>query len=222
MKTHLRSWTAVAGGVALVTLITLRVASGPAAAQGSEPAAPKAAAPTGTLALTNDVAHSEVGFNIQHIVSRVHGKFDKFKADISFDPKNLAATQVQAEIDANSIDTGVEKRDNHLRSADFFDVTKFPTLTFKSTKVEPVDATHAKMTGDLTIKGITNHVVAKGTLTGPATGLAGNTVIGLALETVIDRTQYGLTWNADLPSGGPVLANDVKIVVEAELAKVEA
>jgi polyisoprenoid-binding protein YceI len=109
----------------------------------------------------------------------------------------------------------------HLLSDDFFAADKHPEIAFRSTAVRTAGE-DVEVEGELTIKGITNHVVAKGTLTGPVTGIAGAPVLGLALETVVDRTQYGLTWNADLPSGGKVLGNDVKIVVEAELVKAEA
>lgn len=180
---------------------------------------PQTTVPAGRWAA--DPLHSSISFRVRNMgIVTVTGYFADFAGSLVSDG-TLEGTHAEGTVEVPSISTRSDKRDQHLLADDFFAADKHPEIAFRSTAVRQ-NGEQVEVEGDLTIKGITNHVVAKGTLTGPATGLAGNTVVGLALETVIDRTQYGLTWNADLPSGGPVLANDVKIVVEAELAKVEA
>ena len=164
-----------------------------------------------------DPIHSSFAFSVRYQgVSLFKGSLDEVDAKL-VDGK----LEGSAKVESISIRTPEQFR-AHVLSAEFFDAGNHPTVDFRSDDVEINDDGTAKVEGELTIKGITNHVVAKGTLTGPVTGLTGAPVVGLALETVIDRTQYGLTWNADLPSGGKALGNDVKIVVEAELVKAEA
>ena len=163
-----------------------------------------------------DPVHSSFGFAVRYQgVSLFKGTLDGANATLT-DGK-LEGT---AQVESISIRTPEQFR-AHVLSDDFFAADKHPEVAFRSSAVR-VTGEDVEVEGELTIKGITNHVVAKGTLTGPVVGLAGTPVLGLALETVVDRTQYGLTWNADLPSGGKALANDVKIVVEAELVKTEA
>jgi polyisoprenoid-binding protein YceI len=181
-----------------------------------------ATATTTTLpagAYTADPIHSTFGFQVRHNgIQLFRGSFDDVAVTATSDGETVV---IEGSAQVESIQVRLADLKGHLLSDDFFAAEKHPEIAFRSTAVRQTGE-QLELEGELTIKGITNHVVAKGTLTGPATGLAGNTVVGLALETVIDRTQYGLTWNADLPSGGPVLANDVKIVVEAELVKSEA
>jgi polyisoprenoid-binding protein YceI len=173
--------------------------------------------PAGTY--TADPIHSTFGFQVRHNgIQLFRGSFDDVAVTATSDGETIA---IEGSAQVESIQVRIADLKGHLLADDFFAADKHPEIAFRSISVrqngEAVD-----VEGELTIKGVTNHVVAKGTLAGPVTGIAGSQVIGLALETVIDRTQYGLTWNADLPSGGPVLANDVKIVVEAELVKSEA
>ena len=173
--------------------------------------------PAGTY--TGDPIHSTFGFQVRHNgIQLFRGSFDDVAVTATSDGETVA---IEGSAKVESIQVRLADLKGHLLADDFFAADKHPEIAFRSITVRQ-NGEQVEVDGDLTIKGITNHVVANGTLTGPATGLAGNTVVGLALETVIDRTQYGLTWNADLPSGGPVLANDVKIVVEAELVKSEA
>ena len=173
--------------------------------------------PAGTY--TADPIHSTFGFQVRHNgIQLFRGSFDDVAVTATSDGETVA---IEGSAQVESIQVRIADLKGHLLADDFFAADKHPEIAFRSISVRQ-DGEDVEVEGELTIKGITNHVVAKGTLTGPVTGLAGSEVIGLALETVIDRTQYGLTWNADLPSGGPVLANDVKIVVEAELVKSEA
>ena len=173
--------------------------------------------PAGTY--TGDPVHSTFGFQVRHQgIQLFRGSFEDVSVSLTSDGESLA---IEGSAKVDSIVVRLADLKGHLLSDDFFAADKHPEIAFRSNAVR-VDGENVEVEGELTIKGITNHVVAKGTLTGPVTGLAGAPVVGLALETVVDRTQYGLTWNANLPSGGKALANDVKIVVEAELAKVEA
>jgi polyisoprenoid-binding protein YceI len=173
--------------------------------------------PAGTY--TADPIHSTFGFQVRHNgIQLFRGSFDDVAVTATSDGETVA---IEGSAQVESIQVRIADLKGHLLADDFFAADKHPEIAFRSISVRQ-NGEDVEVEGELTIKGITNHVVAKGALSGPVTGLAGSQVIGLALETVIDRTQFGLTWNADLPSGGPVLANDVKIVVEAELVKSEA
>jgi polyisoprenoid-binding protein YceI len=173
--------------------------------------------PAGTYA--GDPIHSTFGFQVRHQgIQLFRGSFDDVAVTVTSDGESLS---IEGAAKVDSIVVRLADLKGHLLGDDFFAADKHPEIAFRSTAVR-TEGEKIEVEGDLTIKGVTNHVVAQGTLTGPVTGLAGAPVVGLALETVIDRTQYGLTWNADLPSGGKALANDVKIVVEAELVKAEA
>jgi polyisoprenoid-binding protein YceI len=173
--------------------------------------------PAGTYA--GDPIHSTFGFQVRHNgIQLFRGSFDDVAVALTSDGETLS---VEGTAKVDSIVVRLADLKGHLLSDDFFAADKHPEIAFRSSAVR-VEDENVEVEGDLTIKGITNHVVAKGTLSGPVTGLAGTPVIGLAVETVIDRTQYGLPWNADPPGGGKALANDVKIVIEAELVKAEA
>jgi polyisoprenoid-binding protein YceI len=173
--------------------------------------------PAGTY--TADPIHSTFGFQVRHNgIQLFRGSFDDVAVTATSDGESVA---IEGSAQVESIQVRLADLKGHLLADDFFAAEKHPEIAFRSVAVRQAGE-EIEVEGELTIKGVTNHVVAKGTLTGPVTSLAGSPVVGLALETVIDRTQYGLTWNADLPSGGKALANDVKIVVEAELVKSEA
>jgi polyisoprenoid-binding protein YceI len=175
------------------------------------------AIPAATYA--GDPIHSTFGFQVRHNgIQLFRGSFDDVAVSLTSDGEALS---IEGSAKVDSIVVRIADLKGHLLSDDFFAADKHPEIAFRSTAVRTAGE-DVEVEGELTIKGITNHVVAKGTLTGPVTGLAGAPVLGLALETVVDRTQYGLTWNADLPSGGKALGNDVQIVVEAELVKAEA
>jgi polyisoprenoid-binding protein YceI len=166
-----------------------------------------------------DSAHSEVGFAVRHMmISTVRGKFGKVEAEVSLDPAQLEQAKVTARIDAASIDTAEEKRDGHLRSPDFFDVAKYPTLTFSSTKVTR-RGDDVEVTGNLKIKDQEHAVTLKGEVTGPSKDPWGNMRVGFSLSGEIDREQFGLTWNQALEAGGVLVAKKVKLALEVQLVQ---
>lgn len=168
-----------------------------------------------------DAAHSGVNFSLKHMMfTTVRGSFDDFEATIEFDPSNPADAKVNATIQATSVDTGAADRDNHLRSADFFDVEKYPTLTFSSTRVEPKSDTEATVYGDLTIHGVTKEVPLNVTFLGEGVNPWGQTVGGFAASTTINREDFGLTWNQTLETGGVLVSKEIKIELEIQAAKV--
>ena len=186
-------------------------------------AAALAAVPAAAAEFTIDGAHSGAHFTVRHMmVSNVKGDFAGVTGKIvwSGDPKTAS---VDATIDATTIDTGVTKRDEHLRSADFFDVAKYPTITFKSRKVESAGAGKLKVTGDLTMHGVTKEVVLD--VEGPTAEFKnpwGKTVIGASASTTLKRTDFGLTWNKALEAGGVLVGEDVGVSIELELVKSDA
>ncbi len=165
-----------------------------------------------------DAAHSQVEFTVKHMmVTTVRGHFNKFSGDLDIDEQNPAASSVDVTIDVASIDTGQEARDNHLRSPDFFDVARFPTITYKSTKVEPLGGGKYHVTGDLTIHGVTKPHTLEITPEGPITNPYGKQVIGFDITTKISRKEFGLEWNVALESGGWLVSDEVKIFITAEV-----
>jgi len=194
----------------------LAAAAAPAkttAAPATQAAAPAVA--TGPLTYVLDRAHTTIGFQVRHIVSHVPGKFDSFTGSVTFDPKNLAGMQLAADIDANSIDTNNEKRDNHLRSADFFDVANNPKITFKSTSVKPVDATHADVTGDLMMRGVTKPVTLHVEVLGVMSGKNGSKA-GFEAKGTVNRQDFGINWNHQLDNGSFLLSDDVDLLIQVE------
>jgi polyisoprenoid-binding protein YceI len=171
------------------------------------------------VTLQIDRAHTEVGFDVRHFFNKVHGRFTDFDGTIVYDPKNLAASSVAVTIRDSSINTANDRRDNHLRTQDFFWVEKYPTITFKSTKVLPgKDDKHFQVQGDLTIRGVTKPV----TLDAEFLGMAGTAIGGMDLGTqagftatltIPDRKEYGLVWNKSLDQGGMMLGDDVAITL---------
>jgi polyisoprenoid-binding protein YceI len=173
--------------------------------------------PAGTY--TADPVHSTFGFKVRHNgVQLFRGSFDDVAVTATSDGESV---QIEGSTKVDSIVVRVTDLKGHLLSDDFFAADKHPEIAFRSTAVRG-NGDALEVEGDLTIKGVTNHVVAKGSLGEPAVGIAGQPVVGLTLEAVVDRTAYGLSWNAELPNGGPVLGNDVRILVEAELVREEA
>jgi len=159
-----------------------------------------------------DKAHTQVGFRIRHFVSKVEGRFNKFDGTILLDRQNPGASKVDLTIQADSIDTNNENRDKDLRSENFFDVAKFPTITFKSTRVEALDSANWKVTGELTIRGVTRPVVLDTRYLGQAIHpFAKKMAAGFRAETTIDRRDFGVTWNAAMDTGGAYLGERVQI-----------
>ena len=166
--------------------------------------------PTGTWKL--DKVHSSAGFAVKHmVVATFRGRFEDFDARLE-DGRLTGAVRVA------SVQVKDENLAGHLQSPDFFDAERHPEITFVSSDIRR-EADGVIFDGELTIKGNTHPVEARGQLVGPHTDIAGNEKIGLSLEAVIDRTAYGLNWNAPLPKGGFALSNEVTLVVELELAK---
>jgi polyisoprenoid-binding protein YceI len=160
---------------------------------------------------TIDSAHSAASFGVRHmLVSTVRGHFAKVTGKVSYDPKHLATAKVEAEIDATTIDTREPKRDAHLKSADFFDVAKFPTITFRSSKWSR-EAGKLKIAGDLTLHGVSKPVVLD--VEEPTEGKA---MIGATATTKISRKEFGLAWNRLLETGGAVVGDEVTITLDIE------
>ena len=167
-----------------------------------------------------DPAHSSASFSIKHMmIAKVHGGFEKLSGTLRYDAANPAQASVEASIDAASINTREAQRDGHLKSADFFDVEKFPTLSFKSTKVE-ADGDDLQVTGLLKIKDVSKEVVFA--VEGPTAELKdpyGNFKIGVSATTKIKRKDFGLTWNAALEAGGVLVGDDVTITLDVQFVK---
>ena len=163
-----------------------------------------------------DPDHSSVGFRIRHLLSHVTGTFDKLESSFDYEPGHPEQWKVTAAIQADSINTRVEKRDNHLRSPDFFDVAKFPSITFKSTGVSDATATSVKVQGVLTIHGVEKPVVLDVQLHGEAKDPWGNVRAGATATTTINRKDFGLTWNKTLETGQLFVGEEVEITVEIE------
>ena len=162
-----------------------------------------------------DAAHSHVTFAVRHMmVATVRGKFNVLRGTLNLDQANPANSWVEAEADAASIDTSEPNRDKHLRSADFFDVDKYPKITFKSTKVEPVRDNEYKVTGDLTMHGITKPVVFDVEHSDEIKDPFGFRRVGLSAKSKISRKEWGLTWNQLLETGGAIVSDEVKLEID--------
>jgi polyisoprenoid-binding protein YceI len=168
-----------------------------------------------------DPAHSTVEFSVRHMmVTTVKGQFQKVKGTVELDEKDPNKSTVEVSIETASIDTREAKRDAHLKSPDFFDAAKFPALTFKSTKIEKAGKGKFKLTGDLSMHGITKSVVLA--VEGPSASIKdpyGRTVRGVMATGKLDRKDWGMTWNKALDSGGFVVSDEVKLDINAELAE---
>lgn len=168
---------------------------------------------------TIDPAHSAAHFAVRHMmVSTVRGDLGKIAGTVTFDPAKPAAGTIEATIDATGIDTREPGRDKHLKSADFFDVEKFPTITFKSTKIEPAAGGGFKVTGDLTMKGVTKQVVLDVEPLRPAIkDQRGTARTGTAATTKLNRQDFGISWSRTLDGGGVVVSDEVSVTIDVEL-----
>lgn len=167
-----------------------------------------------------DVAHSTIGFSIRHNeINWVSGRFKDFAGMIRYDDKDVPKSSVEFTAKVESIDTGVAARDNHLRTADFFEVAKFPDLTFKSTRVERKGKDRYVLHGDLTLKGVTKAVAIPFTIAGAIKDGRGNTRFGVQGNTTINRRDYGITWGKALAAGGLDVGNEVTISLNLEVVK---
>lgn len=180
-------------------------------------------APAMALASTWEIdpAHSNVEFSVRHMmVSTVKGNFQKVSGVVEIDDKHITKSTVDVTIETASIDTREPKRDAHLRSPDFLDATKYPTITFKSTKVEKTGNSKLKVTGDLTIHGVTKPVVLM--VAGPSPPIKdpfGRTVRGVTATGKINRKDWGMIWNKALDTGGVLVSDEVNLELNAELAE---
>ena len=166
-----------------------------------------------------DPNHSSMGFTVKHLViTKVNGEFKDYTGKIEFDGKDVSGGKVDFVIQAKSITTGNDKRDGHLRSPDFFAVDSFPTLTFKSKKIEKADSTHFKLIGDLTMRGVTKEVTFDCTFNGVVQAF-GDTRASFSATTTVNRQDYGINWSKTLDNGGLIASNDVDIHLEIEAVK---
>lgn len=168
-----------------------------------------------------DYKHSQVQATVRHMmISKVHGSFDKFTVNADIDEEHVAQSTVKVEIEAASVNTRDEKRDAHLRSADFLDVEKYPFITFKSKRGEVIDANHGRMIGDLTIRGVTHEVVLDVEHLGKAKSPWGTINAGFTAHAKVSRKDWGLNWNAALETGGWLVSDEVTINIEIEFTQV--
>jgi len=198
--------------VALTALAAFTAPSPLARADAALPFAP------GTYTVDKD--HTEIGFRVRHLgITNVNGSFGDFDATLEYDPARRASLRSTATVRTRSVDTGNARRDEHLRSADFFDVARFPTMTFQSTAIRNVRGDRFQLAGNLTLHGVTRPVVLDAEVTGTARDPMGNERVAFEAETTIDREDFGLTWNQALEAGGLLVSKDVKILLEVQAVR---
>ncbi|HKZ89078.1 MAG TPA: YceI family protein [Thermoplasmata archaeon] len=164
-----------------------------------------------------DPAHSSVELSVRHLmISTVTGRFKSLRGSVTRDEAAIENSRVEAEIDAASIDTGVADRDNHLRSADFFDVANHPKLVFRSTKIEDLGGDSGRMHGELTIRGVTRPVILAVSYLGEIRDPWGNRRRGFSAETTLYRKDFGMTWNQVLDTGGVLVGDKIKVSLNIE------
>ena len=179
--------------------------------------------PAATTTWIIDPQHTAAGFSVKHLmISTVRGQFKSVTGIVVWDDQDINKSTVDVTIDANTVDTSEPKRDADLKSANFFDVAHYPTITFKSKKIEPVSAGKMKITGDLTIHGVTKEVVLN--VEGPTGAVKdpwGNTRVAASATTKINRQDFGIKWDNKMDNGGLVVSNDVDITIDLEMIKKE-
>jgi polyisoprenoid-binding protein YceI len=167
-----------------------------------------------------DLVHSSLGFWIRHLmISRVHGRFARWTGTLAFDEQDPSKSKVEVEIDAASIDTKEPQRDTHLRSADFFEVEKYPHITFKSTAVRPGDDGRFEIDGDLTMHGVTRPVVLHAEYAGRTKHPQMGERIGFSAHVSVSRKDFGLTYNMVLEAGGVALGDKIEVSIDIEAVK---
>ncbi|SDI79132.1 Polyisoprenoid-binding protein YceI [Frankineae bacterium MT45] len=176
--------------------------------------------PTITGDYTIDASHTRIGFVARHaMVTKVRGQFESFEGSLHLDLENPAASSAEISIDVASVNTASEQRDGHLRTNDFFDAPTFPKITFKSTSVEKVSDSEYKVTGDLTIKDVTKSVTVDWEFNGVATDPYGNQRAGFEGKTTLNRSDYGINFNAALDAGGVLVSE--KITLEFDVSAIK-
>lgn len=178
-----------------------------------------AAAPARADVYTIDKGHSEVSFQVRHLVTQVRGRFNDYAGTINLDPANLERSSVTFAIKAASIDTDVADRDKHLRGADFFDTDKFPEITFKSKAIKKSSGDTYAVLGTLTMHGVAKEITLPVAFLGTVKDPWGNEKAGFSTDLTLNRKDYGINWNAALDNGGAVLSDDVKISINLETQK---
>ena len=164
-----------------------------------------------------DVAHSAIHFWVRHmVISKVHGRFARWSGAIELDPQDLARSSVAVRVDTASIDTQVADRDAHLRSPDFLDVARYPELTYASRKVESLGGGALRITGELTLHGVTREVVLEAEYAGTGKDPWGNERAGFSAKATLDRKEFGLAWNAALETGGVLVGDAITISLDIE------
>jgi polyisoprenoid-binding protein YceI len=166
-----------------------------------------------------DKSHTTVGFQVRHVVTNVGGKFQDFSGSIKVDRVKPESSSVEFTIQAASINTNEPKRDEHLKSPDFFDVANQPTITFKSTSVKPTGKDTYEVAGNLTMRGVTKPVTLPITFLGEGKDPWGNEKMGFELSTTLNRKDYGIIWNKALDQGGLLLGDEVKVQISVEANK---
>jgi polyisoprenoid-binding protein YceI len=165
-----------------------------------------------------DYAHSKIGFSARHmIISEVHGQFDSYKLNIESIGDNFEDNKVEVEIDSKSINTGIPDRDNHLKSADFFDVENYPVITFRSKSIKKIDDENFKLIGNLTIKNIIKEIELDLNYGGKIVDPWGNNRIGFNITGNVNRFDYDLKWNALIETGGAVVGKTIKLSSDLEI-----
>ncbi len=166
-----------------------------------------------------DPAHSSIGFSVKHLmVSTTPGNFTDFSGTINFDKETAAESSIEVAIKSASINTNLPKRDDHLRSADFFDAEKYPEITFKSIKITGESGNYT-ITAELTMHGVSKEISVPVSIAGPVTSPFGDEVIGISGEFALNRQDYGVKWNKTMDAGGVVVSDEVKVTVNIEAHK---
>lgn len=167
-----------------------------------------------------DPSHSEVGFKAKHLmITTVTGKFEKFTSDVETVGDDFSTAKINFSAEIASVNTGSEQRDGHIKGADFFDAEKYPTLSFTSTALTLVKDNHYKLTGDLTIRGITKPVTLDVEFAGTAKDPWGNTKAGFILNGKLNRKDWDLNWNVALETGGVLVSEEIKLFADVQFAK---
>jgi len=165
-----------------------------------------------------DPDHSGAAFSVRHMmIANVRGQFCKVEGTVYFDPLNITDASIELSIDASSIFTGIQKRDDHLKSADFFDVDKYPAISFTSTRIHSVNGNKAQVTGDLTIHGITRQITVSVEFSGPVNDPLGDgSSMGFAVSAIINREDYGIMWNQPMANNGIMVSREVQLFIDLE------
>ncbi|MDX8569782.1 YceI family protein [Elizabethkingia sp. HX XZB] len=167
-----------------------------------------------------DPTHSEIGFKVKHMMfTNVSGKFEEIYVNLENEDDHFETSDITFSAEVNSVNTGNLDRDNHLRSADFFDVEHYPKITFKSTAVKKINEGEFQILGDLTIKNVTQSIALDAEYSGLMKDPWGNTKMGLSINGKINRKDFGLTWNASLETGGVLVGEEIKLTAEIQLIK---